>query len=308
MTEPEPPTQPGRPAEPEPPTGPEPPQVASPPRCYRHPDRETWIRCARCERPICPDCMTPAAVGFQCPECVQGGQATVREARTPFGGRMVAQAKVTWTLIGINLAVFLLQLGLGINAMAGDWGMWPVGVAVGGEWWRLITSAFLHGSILHIAFNMYVLFVLGPTLERIFGHVRYLALYVLAALGGSVASYWFSDLRTVSVGASGAIFGLMGALIVAGRRLRYDVTQVLILLAINVVIGFVAPGIDWRAHLGGLVVGAIVAAILAYAPQRNRTLWQALGCLTVLAVLVIAVMVRTVQIQQLVAPLGVVLS
>ena len=132
---------------------------------------------------------------------------------------------------------------------------WPVGIAVGangGDW----CGGLPHGSFLHIAFNMYVLFALGPTLERILGHSRYLILYVLAAIGGGVASYVFSDMRTVSVGASGAIFGLMGALVVAGRRLRYDVTQVLVLLGINVVIGFIASGVDWRAHLGGLVTGA----------------------------------------------------
>ena len=129
----------------------------------------------------------------------------------------------------------------GINQVALEYGMYPVAIAQGGEWWRLFTSAFLHGSFIHIAFNMYVLFFLGPTLERILGHARFTVLYLLAALGGSVASYWFSDLGTVSVGASGAIFGLMGALIVAGRRMRYDISQVLLLLAINVAIGFFSP-------------------------------------------------------------------
>ncbi len=184
--------------------------------------------------------------------------------------------------------------------------MWPVGIAAGGEWYRLISSAFLHGSFLHIAFNMYVLFALGPTLERILGHSRFIVLYVASALGGAVASYYFSDIRTVSVGASGAIFGLMGALVVAGRRLRYDVTQVLILLGINVVIGFIAPGIDWRAHLGGLVVGAAVAAILVHAPQRGRTVIQVAGVGGVVLVLIALTMMRTGQIQELLAPLGVI--
>jgi membrane associated rhomboid family serine protease len=184
--------------------------------------------------------------------------------------------------------------------------MWPVGIVVGDEWYRLITSAFLHGSFLHIAFNMYVLFALGPTLERILGHTRFIALYLLAALGGAVASYYFSDIRTVSVGASGAIFGLMGALVVAGRRLRYDVTQVLVLLGINVVIGFIAPGIDWRAHLGGLVVGAVVAAILVHAPKMARTLIQVAGLGGVFLVLVAVTLMRTAQIQEMLAPLGVI--
>jgi membrane associated rhomboid family serine protease len=186
--------------------------------------------------------------------------------------------------------------------------MWPFGIAIGGEWWRLLTSAFLHGSFLHIAFNMFVLFALGPTLERVLGHGRYLALYLLAALGGSVASYVFSDIRTVSVGASGAIFGLMGALLVAGRRLKSDMRQVAILLGINVVIGFLAPGIDWRAHLGGLLVGALVAAVLVWTPPAMRAvqgLWQVLGLIAIVAVLALLTMVRTWQIEAYVAPLGI---
>ena len=270
--------------------------AAAPPHCYRHPDRETYISCTRCGRPICPDCMVSAAVGFQCPDCVRAGAAELRQPATVAGGRWTGRPVVTWTLIGINVLAYLAQLAFGVNAIAADWGMWPVGIALGGEWWRLITSAFLHGSFLHIAFNMYVLFALGPTLERVLGHARFVVLYLVAALGGAVASYLFSDLRTVSVGASGAIFGLMGALVVAGKRLRYDVTQVLVLLGINVVIGFLAPGVDWRAHLGGALTGAVVAAVMAYAPKQSRVLWQTLGCLAVAGVLVVGLMVRTASI------------
>ena len=272
--------------------------------CYRHPERLTGIRCTRCNRPICPECMVAAPVGFQCPECVAGAAARTRQATTPAGGAVISRPAVTYTLIGVNVAIFLAQMAIGINAVAGDWGMWPVGIAIGGEWWRLVTAAFLHGSFLHIAFNMYVLFALGPTLERILGHGRYLTLYVLAALGGGVASYAFSDIRTVSVGASGAIFGLMGALVVAGRRLRYDITQVLILLGINVVIGFFAPGVDWRAHLGGMITGAVVAAIMVYAPRRHRTAVQVTGLLAVVFALAAIAAWRTAQINDLLAPLG----
>jgi membrane associated rhomboid family serine protease len=274
------------------------------PGCYRHPERATGIRCTRCERPICTECMIAAPVGFQCPECVASAAAQTRQATTVAGGALIGRPMVTYTLIGINLAVFLVQFTVGINAVAGDYGMWPVGIAVGGEWWRLVTAAFLHGSFLHIAFNMYVLFALGPTLERILGHSRYLILYVLAAIGGGVASYVFSDMRTVSVGASGAIFGLMGALVVAGRRLRYDVTQVLVLLGINVVIGFIASGVDWRAHLGGLITGAIVAAIMVLPSPRHRMAVQVSGILALLGVMAVLVMWRTAQIQDVLAPLG----
>ncbi len=248
--------------------------------------------------------MIQAPVGYRCPDCMRAEQPV--EPTTVAGATTIAKPYVTYTLIVINLLVFAYQYSVGINAVAERWGMWPVGIVTGDQWYRLLTSAFLHGSFLHIAFNMYVLFALGPTLERILGHVRFTALYLLSALGGAVASYFFSDITTVSVGASGAIFGLMGALVVAGRRLRYDVTQVLVLLGINVVIGFLAPGIDWRAHLGGLVTGAVVAAILVHAPRKSRTFIQVAGLSGVLLILVAVAMLRTSQIQELLAPLGVI--
>ncbi|MDP4690671.1 MAG: rhomboid family intramembrane serine protease [Candidatus Nanopelagicales bacterium] len=276
--------------------------------CYHHPDRPTYITCARCARPICPECMRSAPVGFQCPDCVGQAARTMRQPVTISGGAVITKPYVTWTLIGLTVTVFLWQVATGIGAVAEDFGMWPFGIALYGEGWRLITAAFLHGSWLHIAFNMYVLFVLGPTLERALGHVRFVVLYLVAALGGSVASYVFSDPRTVSVGASGAIFGLMGALIVAGRRMRWDITQVLVLLGINVVIGFLSPDVDWRAHFGGLVVGALVAGVLVWTPaplRSARVLWQVLGVAAILGVLVATTMWRTGQLWDLVAPLGV---
>jgi len=210
---------------------------------------------------------------------------------------------VTYALIAINIAVFLWQLSVGIDQSATSWGMWPVGIATQGEYWSLMTSAFLHGSFLHIAFNMYVLFVMGPTLERILGASRFAVLYLLAALGGAVVSYMFSDFSAVSVGASGAIFGVMGAFVVAGRRLRYDITQVLVLLAINLVFGFAQSGVDWRAHLGGMATGALVSAIFVFAPKRHQLAWQCVGCLGVLVVLVALTLTRTAQLQDLLSPL-----
>jgi len=252
--------------------------------------------------------MRSAPVGFQCPECIGEAARTVRQPVTVSGGGLITKPYVTWTLIGLTVAVFLWQFAVGVGAVAEDYGMWPFGIVLYGEWWRLLTAAFLHGSWLHIAFNMYVLFVLGPTLERVLGHARFVVLYVVAALGGSVASYTFSDPRTVSVGASGAIFGLMGALIVAGRRMRWDITQVLILLGINVVIGFLSPEVDWRAHFGGLVVGALVAGVFVWTPRpfdAVRILWQTLGVLVILGALVAVTMWRTGQLWMLLAPLGV---
>lgn len=278
------------------------------PGCYRHPDRSTYIRCTRCEHPICPECMRSASVGFQCPDCVGAAARTVRQPMTVAGGALVTKPYVTWTLIGLTVAVFLWQFAAGVGQVAEEFGMWPFGIALYGEWWRLLTAAFLHGSWLHIAFNMYVLFIFGPLLERVLGHARFTVLYVVGALGGSVASYVFSDPRTVSVGASGAIFGLMGAVIVAGRRLRWDITQVLVLLGINVVIGFLSPEVDWRAHFGGLVVGALVAAVFVWTPppfRPVRGLWQVLGVLAILGVLVAVTMWRTGQLWTMLAPLGV---
>jgi membrane associated rhomboid family serine protease len=276
------------------------PQVMS--VCYRHPERFTAIRCTRCNRPICNECMIPAPVGFQCPECVSAASAQTRQPTTVSGAPMIQRPVVTYSLIGISVGVFLLQMLAGVNSVAGDWGMWPIGIAANGEWWRLLTAAFLHGSFLHIAFNMYVLFALGPTLERILGHTRYLLLYILSAIGGSVASYLISNMNTVSVGASGAIFGLMGALVVAGRRLKYDVTQVLVLLGINVVIGFVSPGVDWRAHLGGLITGAIVAAIFVFPAPRYRVPIQVGGIVLLLVLMAALTMWRTGQITDFLAP------
>lgn len=210
---------------------------------------------------------------------------------------------VTYVLIGLTGAVFALQLLVGIDRSTAEWGMWPARVALSGSWWLLLTSAFLHGSFLHIAFNMYVLFALGPTLERVLGHGRYLALYLLSAFGGAVASFWFSEANTVSVGASGAIFGLMGALVVAGRRLSFDVRQVLVLIGINLVIGFIAPGVDWRAHIGGLITGAAVSTVFVLAPRAQRLKWQLIGTSAILVVLVLLFMLRVAQLSDYLAPL-----
>lgn len=248
--------------------------------------------------------MVAAPVGFQCPVCVSAAAVGSPAPRTFAGGGQVKKPTVTYALIGINVAIYLLQMLRGVEEVAGDWGMWPIGIGIYNEWWRLLTGAFLHGSFLHIAFNMYVLFALGPTLERVLGHGRYLLLYIVAALGGSVASYAFSDFQTVSVGASGAIFGLMGALVVAGRRLRYDIKQVVILLVINFVIGFIAPGVDWRAHLGGLLTGAAMAAVLVLAPRAHLVLWQILGVVGILLFLGAIVVWRTAELIAMFAPVG----
>lgn len=266
------------------------------PVCYRHPERETYIRCTRCERPICPDCMTSAAVGFQCPECVAEGRASVPAVTSVLGAKPAERPLVTMTLIGLNVLMYVVQVTSGTNPLSGldrvatNYGMWPAGIALNDEYYRLVSAMFLHGSVLHIGFNMLVLWMLGPQLERILGHLRFTTLYLVAGIGGSVASFWFSPPGIVGVGASGAIFGLMGAYVVVGKALRTDITQVIGLIAINVVIGFVAGGIDWRAHLGGLATGAAVAAVFAFAPRKP---WlQVIAVVGILALLVLAVLAR----------------
>ncbi len=257
------------------------------PTCYRHPDRETYVRCQRCERPICPDCMREAAVGHQCPECVREGSREVRQAQATFGGAAVAVPRVTWTLLVLNVLAYGAEV-LRPDEVVQRFAMWSLGVHMG-EWWRLITSAFLHSpppSFWHILFNMWALYALGPELERRLGSGRFAALYLLSALGGSVAIYLFG---TSAVGASGAIYGLFGALFVVARRLGYDARGALWLIGINVVLTFVVPGISWQGHLGGLVTGTILAAGFAYAPPRNRTLVQAGVAAVVLVALVLLV-------------------
>ncbi len=265
------------------------------PTCYRHPDRETYIRCQRCERPICPACMNPAPVGYQCPECVAQGAASVRAPQTVLGGEVHAGGDlVTKILIGINVAVFLVTLvatqieeRLGLVLFAFYNGM-PIGVA-DGEYYRVITAAFMHTQWWHIGFNMYALWVLGSWLEPVLGRARFLALYLLSALGGSAASLLGLGVGEIAYGASGAVFGIFGALLVISRRLGRDTSVLVALLVLNLVLGFVVSGIDWRAHVGGFVTGALLALVYAYAPKAQRAMWAIVSGVLVLALVLVVV-------------------
>ncbi|TMR28098.1 rhomboid family intramembrane serine protease [Nonomuraea zeae] len=267
------------------------------PTCFRHPDRETWVRCQRCERPICPDCMRDAAVGFQCPECVAEGNKGIRQAKSAFGGNVVRTPYVTWAILGLTGLVFAAQLLTG-QAVGTALAMQPVGVAIG-QYYRLITSAFVHdsGNFLHILFNGWAIFAIGPYLERAFGHVRFAAIYLLSALGGSVLGLWLDPLNSWTVGASGAVFGMFGAVFVVGRRLNLDVRGIGVVIALNLAITFVLPAISglrisWTGHVGGLITGTVLALALAYLPKTNRTLWHVLAIAGALALLVALVLVR----------------
>lgn len=269
------------------------PQASEPPRppaptCYRHPGRETYVRCVRCDRPICGECQHAASVGFQCPDDVAAGRSSQRQPRTLAGGRVVAgTGQVTSALVAVLVAVFLLQLVAGPRVEL-RLGLQPLAVAAG-EQYRLVTAAFLHGGLLHLAFNALALLSLGPQLEAALGRLRFAALYGLAALGGSVASYVFSDPRILGVGASGAIYGVFGGLLVLARRLRYDMRGLAVLLGLNLALGFLVPSIDWRAHLGGLAVGAALTAALVAAPRDRRRVPVQLTVAGALVVLLLAV-------------------
>jgi membrane associated rhomboid family serine protease len=247
--------------------------VEAPPTCYRHPDRATYISCQRCGRPICPECSTQAAVGVQCPECV-------REGRAATGGGIARALRprrsgfVTYTLLALITVAYAVQW-VSQGALTSAWVLNPT--VVGAEPWRLITSAFLHspGTIIHLLFNLYALFAFGPALESFLGRARYLALYFASALGGSIGVLSLYALAIATngasveatggflapnsaLGASGAIFGLVGAYLPLRRAIGVNIRVLLIVLGINVVLGFVASGIAWEAHLGGLVVGAAI--------------------------------------------------
>ena len=261
------------------------------PVCPRHPDRESYVRCQRCDRPACPECQRPAAVGIQCVDCVRDQARSGPVARTAFGGGLVgASPRVTRSIIAVCVGTYLLQLLAG-NQVTGRLAFVPYAALA--EPWRFITSAFLHapGMPLHILFNMYALWLTGPYLEQQLGRARFTALYLLSALGGSVfflllaspsnPRQWFGG----ALGASGAVFGLFAALIVVNRRLGRDSGPIVVVIGINAVLGFVIPNVAWQAHLGGLLTGLAVAGVLAYAPRQQRTGLQAGGLAAVAVVL-----------------------
>ncbi len=254
-------------------SSPEPTAPPAPPRCYAHPDRLAGSICRRCNRPICPDCMREAPVGWQCAGCVKQGariSPTVRwRPRAP--GRLgnTRMTPVVLALIIINSAIYLWEQTK-LNHNIDRFGLWPDGVHYQHQWYRLVTSPFLHASVEHIFLNMLTLAIVGPPVEAELGKLRFLGVYLASALGGSVCSYLVGPTNTVGVGASGAIFGVMGAYFVLARRNRWDTSTILALIVINLVISFADPAIDWRAHVGGLITGAAVGYGLARTMGRRR--------------------------------------
>ena len=303
-------------------TDPQPPTGTGVPTCYRHPDREAHIRCQRCGRVICPDCMRPAAVGFQCPECVAEGAKETRAGRTAYGGLRPTDASVTsMALIALNVAVWIGILATGGSggsvldylvlrtqglcqanglfdvtqkACENGGGTWLPGV-VDGAYWQLVTSMFAHVQLWHIGFNMLALWVLGPQLELAIGRVRFLALYFISGLAGSAMVLWFAPEFSSggTLGASGAIFGLMGALAVVAFKVGGDVRGIVTWIGINFVITFVVANISWQGHLGGFLAGTAVGAVLVFSPRGpRRTAVQVLGVSAIALVVVVAIVAR----------------
>lgn len=258
--------------------------------CYRHPKRQSFVLCQRCGRTICPDCQTPAAVGYHCPECMkESRQSAPRvKSRAAMAIRPGSSTPVvTYGLIAVCVVVYVAQLFSQDVTNA----LFYAPFLTESQPWRMITSMFVHspGSLFHILLNMFSLFIIGPPLEAALGRWRYLTLYMLSGFGGSVAVLLMSPNSGV-LGASGAIFGLLGAFFIIQRSLGGKNTQIIIVIVLNLAIGFVIPSIAWQAHVGGLIVGAIVAYVLLKTRgprKRNQQILLLIGVLAGLVVLTI---------------------
>ena len=265
--------------------------------CYRHPDRETRLACTNCGRPICVECSHDASMGQRCPECsAPDGRARVVYARQTIGRPTAQTSPVSFAIMGITVAIFvagflspeidrwLLENLALVNFLVAD-----------GEWYRIFTAALLHGGLMHVFFNMYALYLFGPRLEQQVGSAAFAALYVASAGVGSAVSYLFGPPLQVSVGASGAIFGLFGAWLFVAWRMRTTpggramFNQLFVLLAINLALPLLVRGIDWRAHVGGLLAGIGIAWLwsqLAVGRPNARTIRTIIATAVALAAIV----------------------
>jgi len=240
--------------------------------CYRHPNRETGVSCSNCGRPICPDCMTPTPVGMRCPEC-SAQKTQVRNLRS-----MNVEPIATYILIALNVAIYIgttqnyrIEEQLVLTQLAYDSQGALVGIAEG-EWWRLITSGFLHTSFIHIALNMLALFWLGRMIEPALGHARFVAIYFASLLTGSLG-VMILDPEAATRGASGAIYGLLGAAVVMARNRNISLMQsgLLPILAFNLLFTVTANGISIGGHIGGLIGGLVVTFVVEELAARRRS-------------------------------------
>jgi membrane associated rhomboid family serine protease len=256
--------------------------------------------------------MRSAAVGFQCPDCVKEGARTTRQALTPYGGTRVRNPQLTtMVLIGVNVLVWLAIAATGgrssrlIDVLAllpdsavrqrGDGTVELVRGVSDGAWWQLVTSMFTHVEVWHIGFNMLALWFLGPMLEVVLGRARFLAVYLASGLLGSAAVMLFSASHGQTLGASGAIFGIMGAVAVLALKVGGQAQSVLGWIGINLVLTFTLSGISWQGHLGGLLGGLLLGAAMVYPPKRQRRVvqWTSVVLVLVLALALTAVRAAT---------------
>lgn len=267
----------------------------TPPVCPRHPDRVAYVRCQRCDRPTCPQCQVPSAVGVHCVDCARRNASSRRGVSSLLGGRAITDALVTKGLIIACVTIYLVQMAL--PSLGAQFAFVPA--VASSQPWRFMTTAFLHASLMHLAFNMWALWVLGSALEPILGRWRFAALCALSALGGSTMIYWLASPTapaswlTSTVGASGAVFGLFAALFIIQRRFGRDTRAIVGLLVLNLAISFIGANISWQGHLGGLVTGAIVAALYAWAPRNKRTVYGVCGTVGIAIALIGVICLRT---------------
>ncbi|MEG9224512.1 rhomboid family intramembrane serine protease [Aeromicrobium sp. Sec7.5] len=273
--------------------------------CYRHSGKDAYISCQRCERPICPECMRDASVGFQCPECITKGAKSVRQPRTAAGGAIPRSAgAATWVLIGINAAVFVVSVLLQELGRTGldVWGA-IVGHAViydgqlvegvaGGEYWRLLTSAFLHAGAMHLLFNMFGLYIFGQFLEERLGTARFVAFYLASAVFSGAVVFLLTGPSVPTVGASGAVFAMFGLALVLLLKSGEDVRTLVVLLGINALLSL-RDGISWQGHLGGFVAGVLFGVAVIVAPRGRGALAQTIGVTVLVALTVLITVLRS---------------
>jgi len=301
---------------------PPPPATEGPVACKRHPDVQTGLRCVRCGDPICPDCMRPAAVGYQCPDCARGSRQEVHQPGRRIGSS-AAGLSITNVLIAICVGVYVIGVAMSgagsVIAGATEKVMIKLGaeqpfLIASGQYWRLFTSIFLHFGILHLALNMYALFIIGNVVESELGRIRYLALFLVTGWFSSAIAYWLTPplvavqgglTLQISAGASGAIFGLFGVFLAYNYRRRHlafyanRTRQMLMLIVLNIVFTFAIPGISWQAHVGGLVAGLIAgyAALDGFGPRISRTVALVASLTGLLAISVVIIAMRTTELQ-----------
>jgi membrane associated rhomboid family serine protease len=261
--------------------------------CYRHPERMTGISCQRCQRPICGECMNPASVGFQCPSCVASGRATVRAPRTAFGAILKPgggnATKVVMAVLAVEWVLNLVSRGLldRLLVMSNE-------AIYLGQFWRLITASLTSGSILGVLMNLLVLWIAGRAIESELGSWRFVALYAAAGLGGTTTLFVLGPVSSGGYGAASAVIGLLAANAIFKQKMREDVRAdiglFVLLILYSILIGFRSFG--WLMLVGGVVVGALVGVVLAYAPRRNRSTVQVVGLLGVIMVCLLAVALK----------------